>query len=85
VSEPTGSVEVVVVTVPDERVPVPIGVPPLENVTVPVAPVGSVAVIATGWPNVLVDGFAVTVIVGVAFETVSVVDPVAALSLLSPL
>jgi len=47
-SEPTGKVEVVIVATPPTIGAVPIGVVPLENVTVPVTPGGTVSVIVTG-------------------------------------
>jgi hypothetical protein len=71
VSEPTGRVVVVIVTVPlDEvMVPLPNVTPPLVIVIVPVGPGGTEAVIVTDWPKVLgPDVFTVTV--GVAFATV---------------
>ena len=71
VSEPTGKVVVVIVTVPFEAVivPLPSVTPPLVIVMVPVGPDGIEAVIVTDWPNTLgPDVF--TVIVGVAFATV---------------
>ena len=63
---------------------VPSAVPLLENVTVPVAPVGSVSVNVTELP--CVDGFRDDVSVGVTpfFPTVCVTVPLAALKLLSP-
>lgn len=70
-SEPTGRVVVVIVTVPlDEvMVPLPNVTPPLVIVIVPVGPGGTEAVIVTDWPKVLgPDVFTVTV--GVAFATV---------------
>jgi hypothetical protein len=71
VSEPTGRVVVVIVTVPlDEvMVPLPNVTPPLVIVIVPVGPGGTEAVMVTDWPKVLgPDVFTVTV--GVAFATV---------------
>lgn len=55
VSEPTGNVDVVTVTVPLEEVtgPLPSVTPPLVMVIVPVGPAGTEAVIVTGWPKVL--------------------------------
>jgi hypothetical protein len=59
-------------------------VAPLVKVTVPVTPVGSVAVKMTDWPGV--DGFVeeVKVTTGAALLTVWVVDPVAGLLFESP-
>ena len=70
-SVPTGRVLVVTVTVPvvGFTVPEPRVVPPLDIVTVPVVPTGSVTVTGTGEPNVLVPGV-VTVMAGVALFTV---------------
>ena len=47
-SEPTGKLETVIVATPFTMGAVPIGVVPLENVTVPVTPGGTVSVIVTG-------------------------------------
>jgi hypothetical protein len=47
-SGPTGKVETVIVATPFTMGAVPIGVVPLENVTVPVTPGGTVSVIVTG-------------------------------------
>jgi hypothetical protein len=71
VSEPTGSVVVVTVTMPLEEVivPLPNVTPPLVIVIVPVGPAGTEAVIATGLPKTLGPGV-LTVTVGVAFATV---------------
>jgi len=83
-SLPTARLDVATVAIPPERVETPSEVAPLVNVTVPVAPDGSVAVNVTDWP--LVEGFAdeVTVTTGVAFATVWLVDPVAGLLFESP-
>lgn len=72
VSEPTGSVVVVTVTVPLEAVmvPLPSVTPPLVIVIVPVGPTGTEAVIVTVWPNVLGAGVALTVTVGFVLATV---------------
>jgi hypothetical protein len=71
VSEPTGSVVVVTVTVPLEEVivPLPNVTPPLVIVMVPVGPAGTEAVIVTEVPKTLGPGV-FTVTVGVAFATV---------------
>jgi hypothetical protein len=73
VSEPTGSVVVVTVTVPlaEVMVPLPNVTPPLVIVMVPVGPAGTEAVIVTGLPKMLGPGV-FTVSVGVAFATVCV-------------
>lgn len=70
-SEPTGSVVVVIVTVPlDEvMVPLPNVTPPLVIVMVPVGPTGTEAVIVTDWPKVLGPEVP-TVTTGVVFATV---------------
>ena len=70
-SEPTGSVVVVTVTVPLEEVivPLPSVTPPLVIVMVPVGPEGTEAVIVTELPKMLGPGV-LTVTVGVAFATV---------------
>ena len=70
-SEPTGSIVVVTVTVPlaEVIVPLPNVTPPLVIVTVPVGPAGTDAVIVTGLPKTLGPGV-LTVTVGVAFATV---------------
>src|ERR1700674_1780873 len=47
-SVPTGRLETVIVATPPRMGAVPIGVVPLENVTVPVTPGGTVSVIVTG-------------------------------------
>lgn len=47
-SGPTGKVETVIVATPPTIGAVPIGVVPLENVTVPVTPGGTVSVMVTG-------------------------------------
>jgi hypothetical protein len=72
-SEPTGSVVVVIVTVPLEEVTVPLPnvTPALVTVMVPVGPVGTEAVIVTDWPKMLGPG-ALTVTVGLAFATVCI-------------
>ena len=72
-SEPTGRVVVVIVTVPlDEvMVPLPNVTPPLVIVIVPVGPGGTEAVIVTGLPKML-GPEVLTVSVGVAFATVCV-------------
>jgi hypothetical protein len=69
-SEPTGSVVVVIVTVPlDEvMVPLPRVTPPLVIVMVPVGPAGTDAVIVTDWPKVL-GPEVITVTTGVAWVT----------------
>ena len=54
-SPPTGSEDVVAVATPPVSVDVPNGVAPLVNVTVPVTPVGSVAVKVIDCPGV--EGF----------------------------
>ena len=83
-SVPTGRLDVVIVTVPlGLTVPVPSVVIPLLTVTEPVVPVGTVAVIVTGEPNVLGPDV-VTVTVGVVFVTVCVVDPLEGLLFESP-
>ena len=84
-SLPAGSEEVAVVATPPVSVAVPNVVAPLVNVTVPVTPIGSVAVKVTDWPGV--DGFAeeVRVTTGVALATVCVSVPVAVLLFASPL
>ena len=78
-SLPAGSEDVVVAATPPVSADVPKAVAPLVNVTVPVTPVGSVAVKVTDWPGV--DGFVeeTRVTTGVALFTVWVVDPVAGL------
>ena len=52
VSDPTGKEEVVTEAVPLSSVGAPRTVAPFVNVTVPVAPLGRVAVKVTGWPRV---------------------------------
>jgi len=86
VSEPTGSVVVVTVTVPLEEVivPVPSVTPPLLIVIVPVGPAGTEAVIVTGLPKTLDPGV-LTVSVGVAFATVCVRVAIEELKFPSPL
>ena len=83
-SLPAGSEDVVAVAAPPVSVDVPNVVAALVNVTVPVTPVGSVAVKVTDWPGV--EGFAeeTRVTTGVALFTVWVVDPVAGLLFESP-
>ena len=85
VSEPTGRLEVVIVTVPvGLTVPEPSVTPPLVSVTVPVVPAGTVAVIVTGVPYVP-GPEVVTVTTGVVFKTViEVVGEVAGLLFVSP-
>jgi len=85
-SLPTGSVVVVIVTVPvvGFTVPDPKVVPPLVTVIVPVVPEGTVAVIVTGLPTVL-EPEVVTVTVGVVFPTDCMRLAVAELLLVSPL
>ena len=56
-------------TVPEEIIPEPKGSAPLVKVIVPVAPVGTEAVIVTESPNVLGFGDEVTVTVGVTLLT----------------
>jgi hypothetical protein len=70
-SEPTGSIDVVIDTVPLEAVivPLPRVTPPLVSVIVPVGPFGTEAVIPIDWPKTLVPG-TVTVTVGVNLLTV---------------
>jgi len=70
-SDPTGSVVVVIATVPLEEVivPLPSVTPPLVIVMVPVGPAGTDAVIVTDWPKVLGPDVP-TVKVGVALATV---------------
>jgi hypothetical protein len=67
-----GAVNEVVVTdtVPEEMIPEPSGSPPLVKVIVPVAPVGTEAVIVTEPPKVLGLGDEATVTVGVALLTI---------------
>ena len=83
-SLPVGSEDVVVAATPPVSVDVPNVVAPLVNVTVPVTPVGSVAVNVTDCPGV--EGFVdeTRVTTGVALFTVWVVDPVAGLLFESP-
>jgi hypothetical protein len=73
-SLPTGRVLVVTVTVFElaVTVPLPSVLPPLEIVIVPVAPVGTDAVIVTGDPYVL-GPEVVTVTVGFNFAIVSII------------
>jgi hypothetical protein len=49
---PSGSVVTVIVATPPTIVPVPIGVDPLENVTGPDTPGGTVSLMVTGVPTV---------------------------------
>jgi hypothetical protein len=83
-SLPVGSEDVVVAATPPVNVDAPNVVAPLVNVTVPVTPVGSVAVNVTDCPGV--EGFTeeTRVTIGVALVTVWVVDPVAGLLFESP-
>jgi hypothetical protein len=83
---PTGNVEVVMDTVPVDGLtePEPNVTPPLVIVTVPVVPMGSVAVMVTGLPKVEEPGV-VTVTVGVALLTVCERVPDAVLLFASPL
>ena len=85
-SDPTGNVVVVMVTVPVVGLmePEPNVTPPLVIVTVPVVPTGSVVVMVTGLPKVVEPGV-VTVTVGVALLTVWERVPVAVLLFASPL
>jgi hypothetical protein len=85
-SEPTGSVVVVIVTVPLEAVifPLPNVTPPLVIVIVPVGPFGTEAVIVTDWPKVL-GPEVLTVSVGFAFATAWVVVATDVLKFASPL
>jgi hypothetical protein len=85
-SVPTGSVDVVTVTVPVAgfTVPEPRVVLPLVTVTVPVVPTGNVTVMVTGFPKVL-GPEVVTVTVGVTLLTVWVNDAVALPLFVSPL
>lgn len=71
VSVPAGNTDVEMVTLPPESVPEPRFNDPLVNVTVPVAPEETVAVIDTGEPYVL-GPEVVTVTVGVFLLTVCV-------------
>jgi hypothetical protein len=86
VSEPTGSVVVVTVTMPLEEVivPLPKVTPPLVIVMVPVGPAGTEAVIVTGLPKTLGPGV-LTVSVGAAFATVCVTVATDELKFPSPL
>ena len=90
---PTASAEVVNVAMPPLSVPVPIGLPPSRNVTVPTgvpdpgATAETVAVNVTDWPKT--DGFAdeVTVVAVFALLTTCgfpVSDPVLPLKFPSP-
>jgi hypothetical protein len=78
------SVDVVKEAIPLFIVPVPRAVEPSRKVTVPVTPVGTVAVKVTDWFTV--DGFSedVNETVVVALFTVCVVVPVAGPLLVSP-
>ena len=84
-SLPAGSEDVVVAATPPVSVDVPNVVAPLVNVTVPVTPVGSVAVKVTDWPGV--EGFneETRVTAGVILATTWVSVAVAELLLVSPL
>ena len=86
-SEPTGSVVVVIVTVPLEEVmvPLPSVMPPLVIVMVPVGPTGTEAVIVTDWPKVLGLGPLLIVTTGVVFATVWVTVATEELKFPSPL
>lgn len=83
---PTGRAVVVMTTVPVVVLtgPEPRVTPPLVTVTVPVVPTGSVTVMVTGAPKVLVPDV-VTVTVGFALLTVWVRVAVAVLLFASPL
>jgi len=83
---PSGSVLTVIVAVPPTIVAVPIVVPPLENVTGPETPGGTVSVIVTGVPTTgLVDEGTGIGNTGVAFFTVcESVEELAALLFASP-
>jgi hypothetical protein len=83
---PSGSEGTVIVATPFAIVPVPSTVPPLENVTVPVTPVGTVSVIVTGvLGGGVVDDTAGGGNTGVVFPTVTVVaGEVAGLVVASP-
>ena len=85
-SEPTGRVVVVIVTVPlDEvMVPLPNVTPPLVIVIVPVGSEGTEAVIVTELPKMLGPDV-LTVSVGVAFATVCVTVATDELKFPSPL
>ena len=85
-SEPTGRVVVVTVTVPLEEVivPLPRVTPPLVIVMVPVGPAGTEAVIVTELPKTL-GPEVLTVSVGVAFATICVVVATDELKFPSPL
>jgi hypothetical protein len=79
VSEPTGNAAVAIdVALDPFRVPVPSVCPPLVNVTVPVAPDVTVAVIVTEVPYTLVPGVDTVTVDGNLF-TVCTTVPVAAL------
>ena len=84
-SLPAGSEDVVVVAIPPVSVDVPNVVAPLANVTVPVTPLGRVAVKVTDWPGV--EGFTeeTRFTTGVALATVWVSVAVAELLFPSPL
>ena len=84
-SLPAGSEDVVVVATPPVSVDVPNVVAPLANVTVPVTPVGSVAVNVTDCPGG--EGFAeeTRVTAGVVLAMTWVSVPVAELLFPSPL
>ena len=84
-SLPAGSEDVVADATPPVSADVPKAVAPLVNVTVPVTPVGSVAVKVTDWPGV--EGFAeeTRITIGVVLATTWVSVPVAELLFPSPL
>src|SRR5258705_3849723 len=84
-SLPAGSEDVVVAATPPVSVDVPNVVAPLVNVTVPVTPLGSVAVNVTDWPGV--EGFTeeTRVTTGVILATTWVSVAVAELLFASPL
>jgi len=83
-SLPTDRVDVATVAFPPDKGDVPKAVVPLVNVTVPVAPEGSVAVKMTDCP--VCDGFAeeASETTGVSLDTVWFVVPVAGLLFESP-
>lgn len=72
---PTARAEVVSVATPPAKVPVPMGLPPSRNVTVPVAvpepgaPAEMVAVNVTDWPKILGLFDDVTIVVELALFT----------------
>jgi hypothetical protein len=85
VSVPVGKAEVVTVATPLDRVGEPKMIDPAVKVIVPVTFAGSVAVKVTDWLKT--DGLAEdeSITTGDALPTVSVVDPVAGLLVVSPL